>query len=149
MAPLLQQNEDQFGYEVVSHALDRSVDGNRYLDTLFFALIAAQATIYAIMLDKLKEYAAADWALLLGGLFLAMIGAGLTLFVRDGPDPEDFAAELPDGPERTRNQYINEFIAKANGNERLRAVKVVILAVSLGLTAVPLIIATAGRALGV
>lgn len=149
LAPLLQQREDVFAYEVISRTLDRSADGNRFVDSLLFALMAAQAAIYAIMLDKLKEYPAVGWEPLLGGFLLAMIGSGLTLFVRDGPDPEDFATDFPDDPQRTRRQYIDGYVVKATRNERLRVAKVVILALSLGLTAAPLIIATAHRATGV
>jgi hypothetical protein len=78
LTPLLQQSEEQFGYNVVSRALDRSADTIRFLDTLFFALLAAQAAIYAIILDKIQEYSRLDWELLLGGLVLAMIGSGCT-----------------------------------------------------------------------
>jgi hypothetical protein len=35
LTPLLKQHEDQFAYNVISRALDRSADGNRFLDTLF------------------------------------------------------------------------------------------------------------------
>lgn len=146
LTPLLQQSDDQFGYTVVSRALDRSADGNRFLDTLFLALMAAQAAIYAIILDKLSEYPVVIWQLLLGAFISAIVGTALTGFVREGPDPEEFALEFPDDPEGTRNRYIDEYIAKAKRNERVRVSKMVVLALSLGLTVVPLIIATAGKA---
>lgn len=56
------------------------------------------------MPDKLTGYPAVGWELLLGGFLLAMIGSGLTLFVRDGPDPEGFASEFPDDPQETRRR---------------------------------------------
>jgi hypothetical protein len=145
----LQQSEDQFGYTVISHALDRSADANHLLDTLFLALMAAQAAIYAIVLDKINEYPAADWEMLLSGFILAILGTALTVFVREGPDPADFAADFPDDPQGTRSLYIDKYAARAGVNERLRIAKTVALALSLGLTVVPLVIATAGRAAGV
>ncbi|MDB5070583.1 MAG: hypothetical protein JWM87_1694 [Candidatus Eremiobacteraeota bacterium] len=149
LTPLLQQSEEQFGYNVVSRALDRSADAIRFLDTLFFALMAAQGAIYAIILDKIREYPRLDWELLLGGLVLAMIGSGFTLFVRDGPDPDAFAESFPDDPRGSRLQHIDEYTAKAKQNERLQIVKTIVLALSLAMTVVPLVIATTGRIDGV
>jgi len=149
LTPLLQQHEDQFAYEVVAHALDRSADANRFLDTLFFALMAAQAAIYAIILDKIEQYSHLQWQLLLGGFIVAAIGSGLTLLVREGPDPEIFVISFPDNPQRSRHRYIDQYVAKANRNRRLQIVKTIGLALSLGLTIVPLVLATAGRLHGV
>jgi hypothetical protein len=149
LTPRLQQSDEQFGYEVVSRALDRSADGNRFLDTLFFALMAAQAAIYAIILDKLQEYSALDWELLLAGFIVAIIGTALTLLVRDGPDPERFATIFPDDPTGTRRLFVDKYVADAKKNERLRIAKAFVLTLSLGLTIGPLIIATVGRANGV
>lgn len=146
LTPLLQQNEDQFAYKVISRSLDRTADGNRFLDTLFFALVAAQAAIFAIILDKIHEYPAVDWILILVGLGLALGGAGLSVFVGDGPDPEEFAAQFPVNPNATRKAYIDRYLVKTNRNERLRTIKIIVLALAAGLTIVPLIIATAGRA---
>jgi hypothetical protein len=67
LTALLQQREEQFAYKVVAHALDRSAEANRFLDTLFFVLMAAQATVYAIALDKIEQYSRLQWQLLLGG----------------------------------------------------------------------------------
>jgi hypothetical protein len=149
LTPLLQQHEDQFAYKVISRALDRTADGNRFLDTLFFALVAAQAAIFAIILDKIHEYPAADWIPMLAGVGLALGGAGLSVFVCDGPDPDEFAADFPVNPNATRKAHIDYFLVKASRNQRLGIVKVILLALAAGLTVVPLIIATAGRAVGV
>jgi len=145
----LQQNEDQFAYKVISRALDRTADGNRFLDSLFFALVAAQAAIFAIILDKIHEYPAVDWIPMLVGVGLALAGAGLSVFVGDGPDPNEFAADFPVNPNATRKAHIDHYLVKASRNQRLGIVKVILLAVAAGLTMVPLIIATAGRAVGV
>ncbi len=91
----------------------------------------------------------ADWGLLLGGFILAAIGTALTLFVRDGPDPESFAADFPGDPKGTRRRYVDNYVADARRNEQLRTAKALVLALSLGLTIGPLIIATVGRAHGV
>lgn len=133
-------------YAVVSQALYRSADGNRFLDTLFFALMAAQAAIYAIILDKVTEYPAIDWQLLIGGFVLASIGSGLSLLVREGPDPAKFAVAFPSNPEKLRRQCVDEYIADAQRNERLQIAKALTLALTVGLTIVPLIIATTDRA---
>ena len=58
---------------------------------------------------------------------------------------EEFAADFPDDPEGTRRQYIDDYIRKANPNERLRIIKTVVLTLSLALTVIPLLIATAAR----
>jgi hypothetical protein len=149
LTPLLQQHEDQFAYNVISRALDRSADGNRFLDTLFFALVAAQAAIFAIILDKIHEYPAVDWVLMLLGLAFALGGAGLSVFVGDGPDPNEFAAEFPVNPNATRKAHIDDYLLKTGRDERLGTLKIIVLALAAGLTIVPLIIATAGRAAGV
>lgn len=149
LTPLLKQREDQFAYEVVAHALDRSADANRFLDTLFFALMAAQAAIYAIILDKIEQYSRLQWELLLGGFIVAAIGSGLTLFVREGPDPGVFVMTFPVNPKQSRYLYIDEYVAKANRNERLYIAKTIVLVLSLGLTIVPLVLATAGRLHGI
>jgi hypothetical protein len=143
--PMLLQHEDQFAYDVVAHALDRSADVNRFLDTLFFALMAAQAAIYAIILDKIEQYSRLQWQLLLGGFIVAAISSSLTLFVREGPDPDAFTITFPGDPRASRLSYIDQYVAKANGNRRLQIVKTVGLTLSLGLTIVPLVLATAGR----
>jgi hypothetical protein len=142
VAALLEQSEDQFAYKVFAHALDRSADANRSIDSLFFAWTAAQTAIYAIVLDKIKEHPAVTGSLL-GALILTILGAGLTLFVGEGPDPEEFAGDFPDDPQGTRSKYIDDYIAKANRNERLRVIKTLVLALSIALTIAPLIIATA------
>lgn len=147
--PLLKQHEDQFAYKVISRALDRSADGNRFLDTLFFALVAAQAAIFAIILDKVGEYPPAGWILMLVGLGLALGGAGLSVFVGDGPDPNRFAAEFSVNPDATRKAGIDDYLVKADRNERLGIIKIVVLALAAGFTIVSLIIATAARAGGV
>ncbi len=149
LTPLLQQNEDQFAYKVIYRALDRTADGNRFLDSLFFALVAAQAAIFAIILDKIHEYPAIDWIPMLVGVGLALAGAGLSVFVGDGPDPNEFAADFPVNPNATRKAHIDYYLVKASRNQRLGIVKVILLAVAAGLTMVPLIIATAGRPVGV
>lgn len=149
LSPRLRQSDEQFGYEVVSRALDRSADANRFLDTLFFALMAAQAALFAIIVDRLNEYAFPAWSLLLAGFVSAAIGTALSLFVRDGPDPESFAADFPADPTGTRQRYVNKYVDYARRNDRLHVTKVVVLVVSLVLTIGPLVVATVGRAHGV
>ena len=149
LTPRLQQSDEQFSYEVVSRALDRSADGNRFFDTLFFALMAAQVALYAIVFDKFKVYAVAESELLLAGFILAIFGTALTLLVRDGPNPERFAEDFPADPSGSRRRYVDIHVADAKRNERLRVAKAFVLAASLVLTVGPLIVATAARAHGV
>jgi hypothetical protein len=144
--PLLQQKEEQFGYQVMARALDRSADANRFLDTLLFTLMATQAAIYAIILDKIHEYSRTGWEVLLGGLVAAVVGASLTVFVHDGPDPKSFWADFPDQPEQVRREHADAFVSKAEANERLRAIKTLILALAVVMTVASLLIATAWRA---
>jgi hypothetical protein len=146
IAPLLQQSEDHFGYKVIARALDRSADATRFLDTLFCALMASQAAIYAILLDKFHTYPAVGWELLLAGFIIAILGTALTVFVREAPDPQSFGGDFSDDPDGTRRRYVVDYIVKARLNERLRTIKASILGVTLLLTVLPLVIATASRA---
>jgi hypothetical protein len=138
IVPLLQQSEDQFFYAVIARALDRSADANRFIDTLLFTLMAAQTAIYAISLDKIKECS----ELLLGGFIAAVLGAALTLFVREGPVARAFAVDFPDDPQETRYLCIERYVAKAKTNERIRAAKMIILGLSIAVTIISLWIAT-------
>ena len=149
VAPRLQQSDEQFGYKVVSRTLDRSADCSRFVDTLLFALMAVQIAMYALIVDKFKTYAIVQSAQLLAAFVLASFGAALTLLVRDGPNPERFSAEFPLDPKGTRQRYVAIYVASARRNERIRIAKMSILAVSLGLTIGPLVIATATRVHGV
>lgn len=144
--PLLEQSEEQFAYGVVSRALERSADGNHALDALFVGLMAAQAAVYAIVLDKVKEYPAVDWAPLLAAFILAIVGTALSIFVRDAPSLRSFVADFPDDPGGTRRTYIDNYIVKAKANEQLRTAKAIILSIALVMTVIPLVIATASRA---
>jgi hypothetical protein len=146
LTPLLQQREDVFAYTVISRALERSVDGNHVVDALFVGLMAVQAAVYAIILDKVKEYPAIGWAPLLGAFILAILGTALTVFVREGPHLRSFVADFPDDPEGTRSYYIETYIANARLNDQLRATKTIILGLAIAMTVIPLVIATAWRA---
>jgi len=143
---LLQQSEDHFGYKVIAHALHRSVDAIRFLDSLFCALMASHAAIYAILLDKFHAYPAIGWQLLLAGFIMAILGTALTIFVREAPNPQSFGDDFSDDPDGTRRRYVEDYIVKARRNERLRTVKTSVLGLTLLLTVLPLIIATASRA---
>jgi hypothetical protein len=146
ITPLLRQSEDQFAYEVIARGLDRSADGNRFLDTLLFSLMAGQAAIYAIVLDKIREYVPSQWKLLLVAFVLTVAGAALSVFVREGPDPQGFVTDFPDDPEGTRAKYIDAYVPKIKLNDQLRIVKALMLMLSIALTIVFVLVATAGRA---
>ena len=145
LAPLLQQDEDHFAYEVVAHALDRSADANRFLDTLFFVLMAAQAVVYAIVLDKIEQYSRLQCQLLLGGFIVAAIGSSLTLLVLKRSAPDAFTMTDGRDSRASRLRHIDQYVAEANGNRRLQIIKTIGLAVSLGLTIAPLVLATTGH----
>ena len=145
----MRQSDGQFGYEVVSRILERSADAIRFIDTLFFALMASQAAIYAIILDKVQEYPAAGWRLLLAGLIVAILGIALTVFVREAPNPQSFIADFPHDPDRTRRRYMGTYIVDARRNEQLRIAKAIILGLALALTVIPIAIATVSRVGGI
>jgi hypothetical protein len=144
LTQLLQQREERFAYTVISRALERSVRGNHAVDARFFILIAAQAAIYTILLDKFKEYPAVAWALL-GAFVLAILGIVLSVFVREVPNPRSLIADLRDEPEGSRRQYIEHCISNARFNDMLRAAKIIILSLTFAMTVVPLLIAIASR----
>ena len=146
LLPVLQQSEDQFVYEVIARALDRSADANRFLDTLFFALMATQAATYAVIPAKIHVYSRTSWDLLLGAFVTAVAGTALTVFVRDAPDPQTFSDDFPNDPVGTRREYIESYVGKAKANGQLKALKALVLGVSIAMTVASLLIATAWRA---
>lgn len=131
---------------MIARSLDRSADANRFLDTLLFSLMAGQAAIYAIVLDKIREYGPSQWKLLLAAFILAVAGTALTVLVREGPDPQGFVTDFPDDPEGTRGKYVDAYVPKIRLNDQLRIVKAVMLTLSIALTVIFVLAAAAGRA---
>lgn len=69
LVPILALREKHFVYSVVEHAADESVRDGETVDVKLSALLAAQAAIPAIFLDKQGWY-----------LIAAVIFTGLTIF---------------------------------------------------------------------
>ncbi len=144
-ASLIQQNEDHFAYRVLADALDRSAGGNQLLDTLFFALMASVAAIYAITLDKLSDYPPAVMWLLLGAFVLSIGGTLLSVAAEDAPNPRAFAETFPKMPAETRRIYQARYITLAERNDNLRRIKLWVLVFALAATVIALVIATDAR----
>ena len=77
--PLLEQSEQIFAYGFMADAAKRSIDAIRFVDALLIGLMAAQAAILAIYLERLASADAfakslvwvMDWALVLCALTLS------------------------------------------------------------------------------
>jgi hypothetical protein len=131
---IAEQSDSQFAYGVISRVLDRSVDANRFFDSLLLALIAAQAAIFALLVDKLSEYR----EFVVVGMLAAGVVAGsavlLTLAVKEAPDPAAFIKVFPNDPNGTRGSYIDRFVRDTDRNELVRAWKTVLFILALALT---------------
>jgi hypothetical protein len=147
----LKETEQIFAYQVLADAARRSLDGVRFIDALLAGLLAAQAAILAVYVDKARSgvpFAAAivrpmDWALI-----AAATGLLLTLGTREGPDAVSFAETFPKDPWAARNAGMKLFEAVVGRNEALRVLKMVCFVVSLGVTLWDVLAATGFARLG-
>jgi hypothetical protein len=147
----LEEAEQIFAYQVLADAAKRSMDGVRFIDALLVGLLAAQAAILAIYVDKVRTsepFAAGivrpmDWALI-----VAAVGLVLTFWAKEGPDAGYFAASFPKDPGATRNAVMKLFERIVDRNGILRVFKVLLLAVSLGVTLWDVLAATGFAPLG-
>ena len=133
----LEEAEQIFAYQVLGDAAKRSMDGIRFIDALLVGLLAAQAAILAIYVDKVRTsepFAAGivrpmDWALI-----AAAAGLLLTFWAKEGPDAGYFSEAFPKDPGATRNAVMKLFTRIVDRNGILRVFKVLLLIVSLGVT---------------
>jgi hypothetical protein len=119
------QTEQIFAYNVVADVKSRSIDGLRFIDTLIFALFAAQAALFAIFIDKTERF-----GILVGptevAFTLAVLAFLPTLASREGPNPAAFRDDFPAAPASSRSELIDEAVENARWNETLRIIKLIL-----------------------
>ena len=129
----------------MADAAKRSIDAIRFVDALLIGLMAAQAAILAIYLERLASADAfakslvwvMDWALVLCALTLSS-----TIAAKEGPDSDDFIARFPEDPGLTRSVLMRQLEPVVERNETLRAWKLVALAIGLAMTIGDILAAT-------
>jgi hypothetical protein len=134
--------EQIFAYNVLSDVLKRSVDEVRFIDVLSGVLVTGQFAIYVLLFEKPKMAGALvffDFA-----LGIAALGILQTLFfVREAPRASEFARSFAISPSLTRTGLRQAFINDTARNELWKAIKIVLLSVSLALTICGLLAAAA------
>jgi hypothetical protein len=117
--PLLELQEEQFFYRVIEHAADESVKDGEALDVKLSALLAAQAAITAIFLDKGWPY---FWAALTFSILtiFSIVSLRLRSYQR-APKAALFAVDYLQNPRATRSQVIADKVDAISHNESLLA----------------------------
>lgn len=115
--PLLERQEDQFLYHVVEHAADESVKDGEALDIKISALLAAQAAIAAIFIEKGWQYVAGAvvFAVLTGA---SMASLWLWKYQR-APNARTFVEDFIENQKAVRAGTILSKLAAIDRNERL------------------------------
>lgn len=132
-----EKREQVFAFDVLADALKRSVEAVRFVDTLIGVLLSVQVALYAILIEGFRD----TWAFRI----LALAGASAviailpTFFVREGPEAPLFARLFARDPGATRDRLIAQFVERAARNDRLRAIKVALLAVAFAFTVAALL----------
>jgi hypothetical protein len=140
-------DEQIFAYNVLSDVLKRSVDEIRFIDVLSGVLVTGQFAIYALLFEKRQMAGALGY--LDFALGAAALGILLTLFfVREAPRASEFARSFAISPNLTRTGLCRAFIDDTARNEVWKAVKIVLLSVSLALTISGLLAAATENAVG-
>jgi len=126
--------EQVFGYNILADAVRRSVDAVRFLDALFFALLAADVALLVVFQDTADARLPSIGAMFKVALVLDVIGFLPTLALRDVPDPKNFARIFVRTPELTRELGTTEFLDATAQNSVLRIVKTAVLLTALACT---------------
>jgi hypothetical protein len=115
--PLLELQEKQFFYSVIEHAADESAHDGEALDFKFSALLAAQAAIAAIFLDKEGPYfwAAITFTIL---TITSIVSLRLQTYQR-APNPGRFAIDFIDDSKAARDRAIVAKLDAITHNENL------------------------------
>jgi hypothetical protein len=130
----LERAEQVFGYNVLADAAKRSVDAIRFLDALFFALLAADVALFAVFQSTSHPHVPKVDLIFKGALVLDVVGFLPTLTLRDVPDPKTFAPAFVRMPERARVHALTELPGAAAWNAILRILKTGLLLCSLACT---------------
>ena len=131
----LKQRESVFAFEVLERVADRTIDDLRSVDVNVNGLLAVQAAIYAILIDKLGEFNSPLRVAFVTVIVLTaanlVLGRG-----RNVPDPLEFLEMAEQDPTATRARLVATLLERSKGNEGLLVWKRTLFWVALGLTIV-------------
>jgi len=113
-----QQIEDIWAAEVIERTADRTINDVSAVDAMATGLLAVQAAIYAILLDKRSDFAGPITIIFL----IAIVLAATNLFLlrgRNVPNPEVFYEAARNDASTARRDLIAAFLSATEANERL------------------------------
>jgi hypothetical protein len=129
----LEQAESMFAFHIIERAADRTNDDLRAIDVDLNGLLAGQAAIYAILIDKIDEF---PWILriaFIGAIMLAafnlVLGRG-----KNVPDPQSFREAHVENTTTAREDVSDVLLRRAAANDRLLVLKRRLFWLALGLT---------------
>lgn len=129
----LEQSESVFAFEVLERVADRTIDDLRSVDVNVNGLLAVQAAIYAILIDKLGEFNSplriAFVTIIVFTALNLVLGRG-----RNVPDPLEFLEMAEQDPTVTRSRLVSTLLKRSKANEGLLVWKRTIFWLALGLT---------------
>jgi hypothetical protein len=137
----LEQTEQIFAYGVIAEVAKRSVDTIRFVDALLVGLLAAQAAIYAIYLDRGDRFGDHIVRGMEIAISITLVAFLPTFLAQEGPNPVRFRDEFPKAPGPTRLDQIERFVGMARTNSALRFVKLALFLVALALTVGDVVVA--------
>jgi hypothetical protein len=111
-----QQLEDLWAAEIIERSADRTSSEMSGLDSMVTGLLAVQAAIYAILIDKEAEF---GW--IIPAMFIvAIVLAAVNLFVLRGrkvPNPEEFYDDALRDTQQARKDLIAALLIATKKNE--------------------------------
>jgi len=111
-----QQLEDLWAAEIIERSADRTSSEMSALDSMVTGLLAVQAAIYAILIDKEAEF---GW--IIPAMFIvAIVVAAINLFVLRGrkvPNPEEFYDDALRDTQQARKDLIAALLIATKKNE--------------------------------
>lgn len=134
--PRLSDEDERFAYEVIAGSLQRSLDRSRFIATLLVGLFAAQSATHIFLIDKHTELTSPEALQRLDiGLVCAIVGAALSLFLRESPRPRTFKRAFRLAPHVIRSTVMDEAVNRTLFNEILGLGQALLFAASLALSA--------------
>lgn len=131
----LEQAESMFAFHIIERAADRTNDDLRAIDVDLNGLLAVQAAIYAILIDKIDEF---PWMLRIA-FITAIVLAAFNLVLGRGknvPDPQAFREAHLENTTSAREDVSDVLLRRAAANDGLLVVKRRLFWLALGLTVV-------------
>ena len=129
----LKHSEGIFAYEAMERIVDRTVDEIRAVDSNVNGLLALQAAIYALLIDKWQLFLPVlHWgfiAAIILSAFNILLGRG-----REVPTPNEFLREIVQNPQGARWKTVRALMQASLSDDRLRRRKRWLFRIALGMT---------------